>query len=70
MAWVGGLMQMSPRTTMSAWCSSPPPGSGCSIQFGTNLTQAVPGSSQGSYLIVSDIESAVRASGSSWCKSE
>ena len=35
-----------------------PPGSGCSIQFGTNLTQAAPGSSQGSYLIVSDIESA------------
>jgi predicted enzyme related to lactoylglutathione lyase len=35
-----------------------PPGSACSIQFGTNLTPATPGSSQGSYLTVSDIESA------------
>jgi catechol 2,3-dioxygenase-like lactoylglutathione lyase family enzyme len=37
-----------------------PPGSGCSIQFGTNLTSAPPGSAQGLYLIVADIE-AVRA---------
>jgi catechol 2,3-dioxygenase-like lactoylglutathione lyase family enzyme len=35
-----------------------PPGSGCSIQFGTNLTSATPGSTQGSYLVVSDIEAA------------
>ena len=35
-----------------------PPGSGCSIQFGTNLTSAPPGSAQGLYLIVSDIEAA------------
>jgi catechol 2,3-dioxygenase-like lactoylglutathione lyase family enzyme len=35
-----------------------PPGSGCSIQFGTNLTPAAPGSAQGLYLIVSDIEAA------------
>src|SRR5262245_20129659 len=35
-----------------------PPGSGCSIQFGTNITSAAPGSAQGLYLIVSDIESA------------
>ena len=34
------------------------PGSGCSIQFGTNLTSAAPGSAQGLYLIVSDIEAA------------
>jgi catechol 2,3-dioxygenase-like lactoylglutathione lyase family enzyme len=34
-----------------------PPGSGCSIQFGTNLTSAAPGSAQGLYLIVSDIDS-------------
>ncbi len=33
-----------------------PPGSGCSIQFGTNLTSAPPGSAQGLYLIVSDVE--------------
>ena len=35
-----------------------PPGSPCSIQFGTGLTSAVPGSSRGLYLIVSDIEAA------------
>jgi catechol 2,3-dioxygenase-like lactoylglutathione lyase family enzyme len=33
-----------------------PPGSGCSIQFGTNLTSAPPGSAHGLYLIVADIE--------------
>jgi catechol 2,3-dioxygenase-like lactoylglutathione lyase family enzyme len=35
-----------------------PPGSGCSIQFGTNITSAAPGSAKGLYLIVSDIEAA------------
>jgi catechol 2,3-dioxygenase-like lactoylglutathione lyase family enzyme len=35
-----------------------PPGSTCSIQFGTNLTPAPPGSAQGLYLIVSDIVAA------------
>ena len=35
-----------------------PPGAGCSIQFGTNLTSAAPGSAQGLYLIVSDVEAA------------
>ncbi len=33
-----------------------PHGSACSIQFGKNLTSAVPGSAQRTYLIVSDIE--------------
>jgi catechol 2,3-dioxygenase-like lactoylglutathione lyase family enzyme len=33
-----------------------PPGSGCSIQFGTKMTTATPGSAQGLYLIVSDVE--------------
>ena len=33
-------------------------GSGCSIQFGTSLTSAAPGSVQGLYLTVSDIETA------------
>ena len=33
-----------------------PPGSGCSVQFGTNVTSAAPGSAQGLYLIVSDLE--------------
>jgi catechol 2,3-dioxygenase-like lactoylglutathione lyase family enzyme len=35
-----------------------PPGSGCSVQFGTNMTTAAPGSAQGTYLIVSDAEAA------------
>jgi len=35
-----------------------PPGSGCSVQFGTNITPAAPGSVQGLYLVVSDIEAA------------
>jgi catechol 2,3-dioxygenase-like lactoylglutathione lyase family enzyme len=35
-----------------------PPGSGCSIQFGTKITTAAPGSAQGLYLIVSDVEAA------------
>src|SRR6266404_3883774 len=33
-----------------------PPGSGCSVQFGTNITSAAPGSAHGLYLIVSDIK--------------
>jgi catechol 2,3-dioxygenase-like lactoylglutathione lyase family enzyme len=32
-----------------------PPGSGCSVIFGRNVTGATPGSAQGLYLIVSDI---------------
>ena len=35
-----------------------PPGSGCSVQFGTNITSAAPGSARGLYLIASDIEAA------------
>jgi catechol 2,3-dioxygenase-like lactoylglutathione lyase family enzyme len=35
-----------------------PPGSGCSVQFGTNITSAAPGSAQGLYLIAADIEAA------------
>ncbi len=35
-----------------------PPGSGCSVQFGANITSAIPGSAQGLYLIVSDIDAA------------
>ena len=35
-----------------------PHGSGCSVQFGTNLTSAAPGSAQRTFLIVSDIEAA------------
>jgi catechol 2,3-dioxygenase-like lactoylglutathione lyase family enzyme len=35
-----------------------PPGSGCSVQFGTSITSAAPGSASGLYLIVSDIAGA------------
>src|SRR6476660_4649853 len=35
-----------------------PPGSGCSVIFGHNVTASAPGSAQGLYLIVSDIEAA------------
>jgi len=35
-----------------------PPGSGTSIQFGAKMTSATPGSAQGLYLAVSDIEAA------------
>src|SRR5580692_5169725 len=33
-----------------------PPGSACSVQFGTKISSAAPGSAQGTYLIVSDID--------------
>jgi catechol 2,3-dioxygenase-like lactoylglutathione lyase family enzyme len=35
-----------------------PPGSGCSIQFGTKVTSVAPGSAQSLYLVVSDIVAA------------
>ena len=35
-----------------------PPGSGNSVQFGTRITTAPPGSAQGLYLVVSDIKAA------------
>ena len=35
-----------------------PPGSPCSIHFGKGVTSAAPGSAQGLYLVVSDIEAA------------
>jgi catechol 2,3-dioxygenase-like lactoylglutathione lyase family enzyme len=35
-----------------------PPGSGCAVIFGQNVTPATPGSAQGLYLIVSDIAAA------------
>jgi catechol 2,3-dioxygenase-like lactoylglutathione lyase family enzyme len=35
-----------------------PPGSACSVQFGTNITAAAPGSAEGLYLVVSDMEAA------------
>jgi catechol 2,3-dioxygenase-like lactoylglutathione lyase family enzyme len=38
-----------------------PPGSGCSVIFGKNVTVAAPGSAQGLHLIVSDIDTARNA---------
>jgi len=35
-----------------------PPGSACSVQFGSKMTSAAPGSAQGLYLVVSDIAAA------------
>ncbi|HSZ38750.1 MAG TPA: VOC family protein [Trebonia sp.] len=35
-----------------------PPGSACSVQFGSKITAAEPGSAQGLYLVVPDIEAA------------
>jgi catechol 2,3-dioxygenase-like lactoylglutathione lyase family enzyme len=35
-----------------------PPGSGCSVQFGTNIASGAPGSAQSLYLAVLDIEAA------------
>lgn len=35
-----------------------PPGSECSVQFGTKMTSAAPGSAQGTYLVVPDVEAA------------
>src|SRR5262245_3289650 len=38
-----------------------PPGSNTSVIFGRNVTAAAPGSAQGLYLVVSDIEAARKA---------
>jgi hypothetical protein len=37
---------------------SSPPGSACSVQFGTQITSATPGSAEDLYLIVSDVAAA------------
>jgi catechol 2,3-dioxygenase-like lactoylglutathione lyase family enzyme len=37
-----------------------PPGSACSVQVGTGLTDALPGSARAMYLVVTDIEAACR----------
>ncbi len=49
------------RTDTSRGLQFTPKGSGCSIQFGTNVTSAEPGSAEGLHLIVSDIEAAHEA---------
>ena len=62
----GGSTPSSPAVTTYGDPVTPP-GSGCSVIFGKNVTAAAPGSAQSLYLIVSDIvaardESAVAAS--------
>src|SRR4030095_3952110 len=42
-----------------------PPGSPCSVHFGTHITSSPPGSAQQLWLIVSDIQAARRARGGS-----
>lgn len=49
-----------------------PPGSGCSVQFGPNRTSAAPGSAQGLFSVVSDVEATrdkLVAPGSRWARS-
>ena len=47
-----------------------PPGSGGSIIFGKNVTGAAPGSAQGLYLIVSDIEAARSRAARAWYRGQ
>jgi catechol 2,3-dioxygenase-like lactoylglutathione lyase family enzyme len=60
-AFYGGLgwrLDADFTTTSDHVVQFTPPGSQCSIHFGTNLTLAAPGSAQGLWLIVSDIQAA------------
>ena len=45
-----------------------PPGSGCSVQWGAGRTTAAPGSAQGLWLIVSDIQAALDQLGAAGVK--
>ena len=56
-SWVAARRRLRPDGP-SASSSSRPPGSACSIQFGTSVSSAAPGSVQSLYLIVADIEAA------------
>jgi catechol 2,3-dioxygenase-like lactoylglutathione lyase family enzyme len=47
-----------------------PPGSACSVIFGKNITAATPGSAQGLYLIVSDIQGCARRTRRTRCRGE
>ena len=49
------------RTTLARFEPPRTQGSGASVQFGTRITTAAPGSAQGLYLTVSDIEAAREA---------
>ncbi len=47
-----------------------PPGSGCSVQFGANITSARPGSAQGLYLVVLRYRGRARRSRHPRCRSQ
>ena len=47
-----------------------PRGSGCSVQFGADITAATPGSASGLYLIVADIQAARDELGRPWCRGQ
>jgi catechol 2,3-dioxygenase-like lactoylglutathione lyase family enzyme len=54
-ASLGWRLDVTPPTVVQFT----PPGSGCSVQFGANLTSAPPGSAQRTFLVVADIEAAL-----------
>ncbi len=51
-------MPILPRAADYRVIQFTPPGSACSIIFGTNVTSAAPGTAQGLYLIVTSVEAA------------
>ena len=57
-AGVAAQRRLPLPVTASGSSSSRRPAPGCSIQFGTNITSAAPGSTEGLYLIVSDVGAA------------
>ena len=57
-AWGGGSTPTTPTASDFRVIQFTPPGSGCSVIFGKDVTGAAPGSAQGLYLIVSDIKAA------------
>ena len=56
--WAGDSTPTSRRTSTTGSCRSTPPGSACSIIFGTGLTSAPAGSFEGLQLSVYDIDKA------------
>ena len=66
----GGSTPTSPSITVCGSSSSRRPARGGSVQFGTKVTSAAPGSAQGLYLIVSDIEAARSELRASRCRSQ
>jgi hypothetical protein len=55
---LGGGWTQTSRTVTAGGSSSHPPGSPCSIIFGTGVTPSTPGTAQFLHLVVSDIQAA------------